>query len=99
MGKSISTLFYRIAEYHKALNLPPLSETPHPWKFAIGDFRFTVNSSNATVDNIPPFHAAVTSTKYLAVLLVGPGGGLQIGAGMEDDVIAALDGAIAEARK
>lgn len=72
-------------------------ELPRGWKVAVNGHREKTAASWGP--EVPPFHALFEQPEYVgAMLLVSPGGGTGLGAGVEDECISVVDDAITRAR-
>jgi hypothetical protein len=97
---SYSEAFVRLAKWHDKLGLPPLNQLPGLWEqplewtdgvaatVYVNGHPEAVETADGT--SVPPWHALVMVNGWPAVLM-DAFGGVTLGTGTEDQLIAALD--------
>lgn len=71
---------------------------PIGWRvWTVGDWEIRVNGTATMRDAVPPWHAAVTNTRYLGVMVVGVTDGVSGGYhGVEEDFIRDMRAALGD---
>lgn len=101
----VPVVFAKLLELSELLGVRSIKDLPGCWEPELArSWRVAVNGHREKTaaswgPDVPPFHALFEQPEIVgALLLVSPGGGTGLGAGVEDECIAVVDEAVARAR-